>query len=387
MARGTIRMKYMGSKRSMLQNGLGEVLKREMNGATRFVDLFTGSASVAGHVAKNFDVPVLASDLQSYSVTLANALISRRKSLSSDKIWTAWIRRAKKWTRRFAGVPRSTAQLTVAVVERHRKWSTAQRRAPLTNAYGGHYFSAYQAIWLDAMRATLPKRKAPRQVALAALISAASFCAASPGHTAQPFQPTRTAKRFLAEAWSRDMVQKAREQLKELCAAKSKCEGRAIKGDANVVAKKVRKHDLVFIDPPYSGVHYSRFYHVLESIARGAPGEVSGVGRYPSPHRRPRSRYSVQSESWNALSGLLETIAKRGAKVILTFPDHRCSNGLSGYSIKKMAAKHFHIDSKSVGSRFSSLGGTSDSRGNQAGRQARLDARELVLTLNPKAPL
>jgi adenine-specific DNA methylase len=78
-------MKYMGSKRSMLQNGLGELLKREINGAARFVDLFTGSASVAGHVAKNFDVPVLASDLQSYSVALANAIISRRKISSVRK--------------------------------------------------------------------------------------------------------------------------------------------------------------------------------------------------------------------------------------------------------------------------------------------------------------
>jgi adenine-specific DNA-methyltransferase len=287
--------------------------------------------------------------------------------------------------KRFIGVPRSSAALTVAIVKRHRKWSAAQRNVPLTNAYGGHYLSAHQAIWLDAMRATLPKSKAPRRVALAALIGAASFCVASPGHTAQPFQPTRTAKRFLAEAWSKDIVKKTKEQLELLCAVKSRCRGQAIKGDANAIAKSVRKKDLVFIDPPYSGVHYSRFYHVLESIARGETGEVSGVGRYPSPHRRPRSRYSVQSESRDALNSLLETIAKRGAKVILTFPDHKCSNGLSGYLIQKIAAKHFDVGYKSVGSRFSSLGGTSDNRGNQAGREARLEARELVLTLSPKS--
>jgi adenine-specific DNA-methyltransferase len=169
-----------------------------------------------------------------------------------------------------------------------------------------------------------------------------------------------------------------------LCAAKSKRKGRAVKGDANLIAKDIRKKDLVFIDPPYSGVHYSRFYHVLESITRGTAGGVSGVGRYPSAKCRPRSSYSVQSESRDALSNLLKTIAKRGAKVILTFPNHKCSNGLSGYSIKKIASEHFHVRHKSVGSRFSSLGGTSDNRGNQAGREARMDTRELVLTLTPK---
>jgi len=378
-------MKYMGSKRSMLQNGLGEVLKREIIDAARFVDLFTGSASVAGHVAKNFEVPVLASDLQGYSVALANALIVRRKRLSSKRIWGAWIRRAQMRVDCIARVPASTRKLTASVVDRHRRWSAVQAGWPLTNAYGGHYFSARQAVWIDALRATLPRNKTSRQAALAALIDAASFCAASPGHTAQPFQPTRTAKRFLAEAWSRDVVKKTREQLAHLCVTMAKRKGRAVRGDANVVAKDIRKKDLVFIDPPYSGVHYSRFYHVLESITRGSTGEVSGVGRYPAAERRPRSRYSVTSESRDALSNLLETIAKRGAKVILTFPDHKCSNGLSGYCIKKIAKEHFHILHKSVGSRFSSLGGTSDNRGNQAGRDARLDARELVLTLTPKS--
>jgi adenine-specific DNA-methyltransferase len=82
-------MKYMGSKREMLLNGLGEVLEQELVGAKRFIDLFTGSAAVAVHVARNFDVPVLASDLQSYSVVLANAVLRRRDEISPDKLWSA----------------------------------------------------------------------------------------------------------------------------------------------------------------------------------------------------------------------------------------------------------------------------------------------------------
>jgi adenine-specific DNA-methyltransferase len=377
-------MKYMGSKRSMLQNGLGALLKREMNSATRFVDLFTGSASVAAHVATTFDIPVFASDLQNYSVALANAQIVRRKVISSRKLWNAWLQRAKKRLRRISRVPNCPEKLTIAIVETHRAWSENLKGWPLTKAYGGHYFSACQALWIDALRATLPKGVAARRAALASLIEAASFCAASPGHTAQPFQPTQTAKRFLAEAWSRDVVRKTKEQFERLCASKARRKGQAIKGDANVIAKTLKRQDLVFLDPPYSGVHYSRFYHVLEAIARGSSGEVSGVGRYPSPKCRPQSRYSVQSQSKEALDHLLDTIAKRGAKTILTFPNHKCSNGLSGYSVKKIAAKHFHVVLRSVGSRFSSLGGTSDSRRNQAGREARRDARELVLTLTPK---
>lgn len=367
----------------MLRNGLGEVLNRELCNAGRFVDLFTGSASVAGHVALNYDVPVFASDLQNYSVVLANAIIARQQSLDSDRIWRAWFARAKDRIRGFGVVPELDGRVTRRVVERHRCWCEAADDAPLTNAYGGHYFSAVQAVWIDGLRATAPKGSA-RDVALASLIGAASFCAASPGHTAQPFQPTKTAKRYLAESWSKDLVQRTRLNLETLCTQVSKQMGEAVQRDANLVATDLTEKDLAFLDPPYSGVHYSRFYHVLESVANGRTGQVSGVGRYPPERLRPRSSYSVRSESTEALKRLLGTIARQGAKAILTFPNHECSNGLSGSLISDIASENFRVECKVVQSRFSSLGGTSDQRGNQAGRNARVDAQELVLIMKPR---
>jgi adenine-specific DNA-methyltransferase len=378
-------MKYMGSKRAMLLNGLGSLLEREIADADRFVDLFTGSAAVASHVAQKFDVPVLASDLQQYSIVLANAVIGRRRKLDWREHWKAWHSRARQFVKAVPRIPATPHPLTKSHVQKCRDWSAAKPELKITAAYGGHYFSPRQAIWIDALRATLPKGKACRNVALAALIQAASQCAAAPGHTAQPFQPTRTAKRFLREAWTRSVVQRTKRSFITLAQCKALEMGTAKKIDANLLAKKLRKRDLVFIDPPYSGVHYSRFYHVLESIARGRSGRVTGTGRYPAEQHRPRSKYSVQSEAKAALDELLKTIAQRGSKIILTFPNHRCSNGLSGAIVYRIASRHFQVVQKSVASRFSTLGGTSDNRGDEAGRAARHHARELVLTLTPNS--
>jgi adenine-specific DNA methylase len=377
-------MKYMGSKRAMLLNGLGNLLEREIVEANRFVDLFTGSAAVANHVAQKYDIPVLASDLQAYSVVLANAVIQRRQKLDWKRLWNGWRSRAENLVKSLPRTPSISGPLTRKNVEKSRNWC-ANRPSDfkITAAYGGHYFSPQQAIWIDALRATLPKSKAARTVALAALIQAASQCAAAPGHTAQPFQPTRTAKKFLKEAWCRSVLQKTKQAFIQLSDSTARKKGLAQIIDANLLAKKLRKGDLVFIDPPYSGVHYSRFYHVLESIARGRSGVVTGIGRYPNERHRPRSRYSVQSEASDALDDLLKTIAGRGSKIILTFPNHNCSNGLSGSVVYKIALRHFDVVKKSVASRFSSLGGTSDNRGNEAGRAARRHTRELVLTLTP----
>ncbi|MCK1347738.1 DNA adenine methylase [Bradyrhizobium sp. 193] len=377
-------MKYMGSKRAMLLNGLGELLEKEIVNTTRFVDLFTGSGAVARHVAQRYDVPVLAADLQTYSVALAGSVIKRQRKLDGAKIWSLWEASAMEFLKKHGRTPATPKRLTKISVESQRSWCEKQTRLPITAAYGGHYFSAHQSAWLDALRATLPNNNFAKQAALAALIQAASHCAASPGHTAQPFQPTPTAKKFLLEAWHKDVARQVERNLLVLADMVAKRKGVATKIDANLLAEKLSHGDLVFIDPPYSGVHYSRFYHVLESIASGRPGKVSGVGRYPQVRRRPRSRYSVQTESIAAFDDLLRSISNCGARVIVTFPNHKCSNGLSGYLVQKIAAKHFDVVRKSVASRFSSMGGTSDNRGDQAGREARRNARELILTLTPR---
>ncbi len=376
-------MKYMGSKRAMLGNGLGELLGREVTHARRFVDLFAGSGAVAVHVAQRFAIPVLAFDLQRYSAILAGAVIARQSIIKWKPTFEAWQKRAESLFKAY-DVP-SADCLTVKLVTQLRSWCEAQVELPITTAYGGHYFSPRQAVWIDAFRATLPKTESSRTVALAALIQASSQCAAAPGHTAQPFQPTRTAKRFLSEAWCKDIVGRTRTVFEIIADQHAQRGGRAQVPDANDAAQQLKDCDLAFIDPPYSGVHYSRFYHVLETIADGNCGEVSGTGRYPTRIRRPRSRFSVGSESADALDGLLSAVSSRGARAIVTFPDHDCSNGLSGDSVREIAARHFHVYEQGVESKFSTLGGTSDQgRPGEGGRSARRLAKELILVLKPK---
>ena len=376
-------MKYMGSKRAMLLNGLGTVLENEMPKATRFVDLFSGSASVAWFAATKFDIEVHAFDLQHYSAVLASAVIKRTKAVKADLVWDEWEKKARILVSQIR-LP-ALQPLTQPRIAEWREWC-ARRPADwvVTRAYGGHYFSPWQSVWIDALRRTTPGSGAIKQLALAALIDAASKCAAAPGHTAQPFQPTRTAKKFLQEAWDRDFRVRTKSALFGISSLCARQKGAATVRDANIAAKSLREGDLVFVDPPYSGVHYSRFYHVLETIARGECGEVSGVGRYPSPKERPKSDYSIGTKSVDALNALLKTLAAQGTKVIFTFPDHVCSNGLSGDLVSDIASKHFKVARKTVKSRFSTLGGNGTGKPNAEGRAARQNAKELILVLSNK---
>jgi adenine-specific DNA methylase len=365
----------------MLENGLGVLLEREVPRSRRFVDLFAGSGAVSIRVAQRFPIEVQAFDLQYYSAVLTDSVVRRAEKIQWQAIWRAWLQRAQQIVPIKCPVPQKITKSSVADL---RAWSSEQFSLPITKAYGGHYFSPQQAVWFDALRATLPRRESARTVALASLIQVASACAAAPGHTAQPFQPTRTAKRYLLEAWNRDVIGRTKAVFQVLASQFALMVGSAAVEDANEAAKNLQEGDLAFIDPPYSGVHYSRFYHVLETIAHGQCTEVSGTGRYPAPEFRPRSRYSVTSESNSALDELLKSVSSNGARAIVTFPDYDCSNGLSGECLQEIARKYFRIRGRTVKSRFSSLGGTGDLRGNEAGRAPRKHANELMLVLEPK---
>ena len=59
---------------------------------------------------------------------------------------------------------------------------------------------------------------------------------------------------------------------------------------------------VVYADPPYSKEHYSRYYHVLETLERYDYPEATGVGRYrPDRFRTP---FSVKTEVEGAIRRL-----------------------------------------------------------------------------------
>jgi adenine-specific DNA-methyltransferase len=377
-------MKFMGSKRAMLQNGLGDLLRREARKYDRIIDLFCGSGSVAWFAAQAFDKPVHAFDLQTFSIVLASSVLERTKCGQYGDAASDWLDAVVETRARF------TQWAEADRLDRRRlsttSWSSQAKaicaqpdeRCIVWSSYGGYYFSPTQALTFDAMLHALPKNRVAANLCRAIAVIAASQCAASPGHTAQPFKANHTAGPFLREAWMRCPIAYARKALSALGPIIARKKGKASVSDAVEVARTLQDTDLVFVDPPYSGVHYSRFYHVLETIARGTCGPVSGIGRYPPPSERPTSSFSRKGEAEAALEMLLTRLSNSGCTVILTFPAKMCSNGLSGELVLEHARRSFKVIQKTVKTRFSTLGG------NNSHRDARQLTSEMILLLRPK---
>jgi len=379
-------MKYMGSKRALLSNGLGQLILREAQNrhSRRVVDLFCGAASVSWFAAENSALPVLSIDLQSYATVMAAAVVARGGPLQASELIEGWLNRARQRVRASSMWQLvSELDLNIRVRERVAKARdlclSRSAEGLVWSAYGGYYFSPRQALTFDYMLGLLPNEEPAHTACLAATISSASRCAAAPGHTAQPFQPSGTAARYLLEAWSRDPLAKAEEFLVSVCPRHARIAGTVLTDDALNAMQWLGRGDLVIVDPPYSAVHYSRFYHVLETIARGKRVVVTGSGRYPPQKERPRSVFSVPSKSREAMHQLLSGLAEARSTVILTFPAAMCSNGLSGQMIARMAQAWFRVREKVVHGRFSTLGG------NNTSRAARSPSEELILLLEPSA--
>jgi adenine-specific DNA-methyltransferase len=378
-------MKYMGSKRSMLRNGLGKLLLTESRNFDRFVDLFTGAAFVAWYVAENTDRPVLAVDLQLYATTLAQSIIGRTERLDSSKLITEWIdnsihsRNADPLWKKAQTHNENSRYIKQWVLQARELCSKPSNVGPIWNAYGGHYFSPIQALTLDYLLAHLPQSKLERSVCLAACISAASECVAAPGHTAQPFQPTKSAAPFILVSWQRDIVEYCKKNLVDLAGRYAQVAGTTITADSMQVVPTLNSKDLVFIDPPYSSVQYSRFYHVLETLTLDKKDiVVDGVGRYPPLNDRPQSKFSNTSQAKEAVESLLQGLAERRCTVIFTFPSGNASNGLSGEFIKQFASSLYTVnDYPTVNGQFSTLGG------NNMSRDARMNSSEIILLMRP----
>ena len=378
-------MKYMGSKRAMLTNGLGHLIDEKTRGRQRFVDLFCGSGAVSSFVAQRAKLPVLASDLQEYATTLTEAIICRTSGFNSALTKVSWFAMATEWMRQDEALAAEVLSLgqqpasyldQVDWINKSRQLAqSASTRYPVTRAYGGYYYSLPQALAIDSLRATVSQNN--RAAMLAALISAASTCAAAPGHTAQPFSTTETSLHHLLSAWKKDIFKETAEALLRLSNSWAQVQGEVKQKNALEVTHVLNERDLVFVDPPYSEVQYSRFYHVLETIVSGEGITAEGSGRYPPIAQRPQSRFCLSTKSIEEFDHLMLAIAVQGANAIVTFPAGAASNGLSGPIVEALSAQYFKVKKREVTSVFSTLGG------NSSNRDARQGINELILFLEP----
>lgn len=369
-------MKYMGHKGRILDR-IRQRIAGLAEDAETLADPFCGSAVVAWDLANSFEKRVIAGDLQRFAVVRARAVLSRTSPITNFDFVCDWFDRAQQVLAEAVGgtlVPRPPS-LSFKTKPRSARSSVLEERRfikeklvprfgklgqhwPMTLAYGGYYFSVHQAMQLDALRQCLPTNAELSDVALSSLIAAASKCSASPGHTAQPLGLNASSLPHVVDARNRSVHDYVLSEATSIGSNYSKVKGCAIEGSWQQCFARLNEGDVAFCDPPYSGVQYSRFYHVLETLSRGLNIIVSGSGRNPPPCDRPISAFSQKGASQAELEALIFNASSRKLRLVITFPVGLQSNGLTSEAFTAAAKRQFErVETQDVRSIFSSLGG------------------------------
>jgi adenine-specific DNA-methyltransferase len=372
-------IQYLGSKQRLVET-IDSVIDEVAPGHVRVGDLFAGSGVVSASLGRKRSVTAV--DVQVYSEVLSTALLQGRAEHFSRLTDPEFATRIDEIANRisklfaplidleeeakaaaFAGNPALLVELveagSLAVNAQRASASVSPRLArslqiaseklnksefsaadlTATRYFGGPYFSYQQAIALDAVFiAARGQPGAPLlREALAVLLSVASEIVNTVGKQfAQPMKLKKadgTVPPLLLQRTLRDRSLNVATVFKDWAARWMRAamigsyKHQIVRGDVLDFVNSDRSCRVWYADPPYTIDHYSRFYHVLETLSlRDSPkldemnkrGEstvmrgVYRVGRYQSP-------FCIPSQAPVAFDRLFSATASSGAPLILSY--------------------------------------------------------------------
>lgn len=140
------------------------------------------------------------------------------------------------------------------------------------NNYGGKFFSNFDARIIGEIRERIQQNnelnKREKAILIASLIYSADKCANTVGH----YDAYRKRK-DITDSFKFKLIKPLNTFSKQISIYRE---------DSNKLVKSVNA-DIAFIDPPYNSRQYSRFYHVLENIAKWDKPKLHGVAMKPDP--------------------------------------------------------------------------------------------------------
>ena len=121
------------------------------------------------------------------------------------------------------------------------------------------------------------------------------------------------------------------------------------------VQEYIRQAKVVYLDPPYSQGHYSRFYHLIETLVKYDYPEISHNGRYRTD--RHQSPFAHKEQAKKAVGAVCETARQAGTILVISYskggiiPDEKAfANVLSEfYTAKKIEIKRLSSEHSKLG--------------------------------------
>ena len=326
-------IKYMGSKSKIMDFVIDGINEVHQGGAV--LDLFSGSASLAGALGQQ--CPVHSNDIQNYSRILAdtyNTAYCTKRTPSALKI----IQEARNIV--------STNNLNLDItylkdmsIDDFVKLEERQRKLIDNNFdyewhlfaknYSGTWWNYEQCLWIDAIRQLAEKYNDEPfyPIILSSLMFAMAYASQGTGHYAQYRDAkTKSSLKDISIYRNRSLPDYFIRKYNELIEYTPKHPS-LLKHTSTALDYKDCLNQFeggtVYADPPYCSVHYSRFYHAIETlvlydfpklqIQRGNLVK----GRYRE--ERHQSPFCIKTQVPDAFKSLFKGVKKTGSNLVLSY--------------------------------------------------------------------
>ena len=374
---------YLGSKLRLLRP-IRKAMAELVPPGARICDLFAGSGTVSLCFGREWNIT--AADIQEYSRVLCNGLLNPPRSVTVIRgtlheaicegtlgkrlrhslaelieYDRGCLRRAESgeveplcdlvergsllglnWEAEFCGAELESA-LEKCWQRLKSEGLSAVPETVVTCYFGGTYFSWLQAVELDVILTAIHELDEDvRDYFLAAALAVASDVVNSVGKQfAQPIKPRDSfgcpklhLVRQVIRDRSRSVLKGFEERLDQFATIpRTSRKHEALQADYRTVLANNRLcFDAVYADPPYTRDHYSRYYHVLETMALHDVPEVStttirSVGpRLSRGHYRldrHQSPFCIKSQAPDAFGELFAGVARRGVPLLVSYSPYR----------------------------------------------------------------
>jgi adenine-specific DNA-methyltransferase len=330
-------VKYMGSKTDVL-----ELIENGINFLNKdyeyICDLFAGSATLSG--ALRGKANVISNDIQSYSAIFSETYLNNYKwdhYPEIEKICNDAEKRViefnsffKEYAGKFSYDREFSLDELNELEEEQRQliniknWDKFDNYYLFVQNYSGTYWSYDQCVWIDSFRYvadTYKSRKELYNLLLTTLIYAMAYNSQSTGHYAQYRVPDTDSSMedilIYRRKTIKDFFVRKYEELKIFLSVNNPYRVQTMSLTDTACLSQIPERTLVYADPPYCFVHYSRFYHIIETLVRYDYPSVKYKGRYRDD--RYQSEFCKKTEVTDAFVNMFKLIKQNKVDLILSY--------------------------------------------------------------------
>lgn len=363
-------LQYMGSKARIISHICGPIIKNKS--IQTVVDLFAGTGSV-GYALKPYK-NVISNDLEYYAYIINQAILNGCCFSEADEasFWTAVEQQYMILQKKVSAAVSAEKGFFVDDVD-HKLYQAFCEETPsvfetqsndprmkelvelvshvtpgndpnldfpclFLTYFANAYFGVAQCCQIDALRSIIEQLKdeSTKNILLTVLMSAMSAAASTTTHFAQflKVKSKSTCNNLLSKR-KINIIEECKILLKEyrkagLCSkeghAKSDCYNLDFAECLDSIT--LDEHTLVYADPPYFKEHYSRYYHVLNTLclydypamAVNPQTHELSIGRYREDRRV--SDFGKKAKALGAFETLITKCAAAGAWLIMSYSDN-----------------------------------------------------------------